>query len=242
MDLLIFQKGFNFSQDGPGNRLVYHLQGCQMRCPWCANPEGIAAAGGVKVAVSQVVDEVLRSRALFFDGGGVTLTGGEATLQMDAILELLAGLKEQNIHTALETNGLSARIPELFPLVDCWMIDCKHYDDDAHRAMLGHSNKAVLQNICRAAQAGKRPTVRIPLINGFNAGEREAAGFAGLFASLNLRDSIAVELLPYHDYGKAKYDKLGIPYTMTGKAFVPVEIREKMEDVFRGYGLSCIHT
>ena len=74
MELRIFQKGFNYSQDGPGNRLVYHLQGCNLHCPWCANPEGLAVQGGTAYPVEALAEEVLRSRAMFFDGGGVTLT------------------------------------------------------------------------------------------------------------------------------------------------------------------------
>jgi pyruvate formate lyase activating enzyme len=242
MNIRIFQKGFHFSQDGPGNRLVYHLQGCQMRCPWCSNPEGLAAAGGTEVAVADMIDEAVRSRVLYVDGGGVTLTGGEATLQMDAVLELLAGLKAQGIHTALETNGLSPRLPELIPLVDCWMIDCKHYDDPLHQAVLNQSNEPVIRNICRVARDGKTPDIRIPLINGFNAGEREAAGFAGWFASFELQNRIRIELLPYHDYGKIKYEKLGMDYTMTKDAFVPEDIQRRMEDVFQTYGFTCIRT
>ena len=65
MELRIFQKGFNFSQDGPGNRLVYHLQGCNLRCPWCSNPEGIPLEGGDCRSVDELVEEVMRSRAMF---------------------------------------------------------------------------------------------------------------------------------------------------------------------------------
>ena len=52
----IFQRGFNFSQDGPGNRLVYHLQGCNLRCPWCSNPEGLDLHGGTPAAVEELLD------------------------------------------------------------------------------------------------------------------------------------------------------------------------------------------
>ena len=64
----IFQKGFNYSQDGPGNRLVYHLQGCNLNCPWCANPEGLALHGGTEYTVAALVDEALSCKMMFFDG------------------------------------------------------------------------------------------------------------------------------------------------------------------------------
>ena len=75
--MLILQKGFNYSQDGPGNRLVYHLQGCNFRCKWCSNPESMGNANpeAKNYTVDELADEVKRSRMMFFDGGGVTFTG-----------------------------------------------------------------------------------------------------------------------------------------------------------------------
>ena len=94
MKLSIFQKGFNFSQDGPGNWLVYHLAGCSLCCPWCSNPEGKAHGGGKEVTVEEVAEEALRSQPMFFSGGGVTFTGGEATLQTEELILLLQKLQE----------------------------------------------------------------------------------------------------------------------------------------------------
>ena len=91
----VFQKGFNFSQDGPGNRLVYHLQGCNLHCPWCSNPEGLSKSGGTEYSISELMDEVRRSRLMFFSGGGVTLTGGEVTIQFDEVKEFLTQLKRE---------------------------------------------------------------------------------------------------------------------------------------------------
>ena len=86
--MYIFQKGFNFSQDGPGNRLVYHLQGCNMRCIWCSNPEGMESGKGKSYTGEELTRECVRSRMMFFGGGGVTFTGGEATLQHEELKEL----------------------------------------------------------------------------------------------------------------------------------------------------------
>jgi len=85
----IFNKGFNFGQDGPGNRLVYHLQGCNMRCIWCSNPEGMSGTGGREYSIQEIFDEIKRSKIMFFSGGGVTFTGGEATVQYAELLALL---------------------------------------------------------------------------------------------------------------------------------------------------------
>ena len=90
MTIEYFQKGFNYNQDGPGNRLVYHLAGCNMRCPWCSNPEGVAAGrpGNRREDVEKIAEAVIAAKPMFFDGGGLTLTGGEATVQFDAVKEV----------------------------------------------------------------------------------------------------------------------------------------------------------
>jgi pyruvate formate lyase activating enzyme len=241
MELYIFQKGFNFSQDGPGNRLVYHLQGCNLRCPWCTNPEGLAKTGGTACLIDDLLNEALRSRMIFIDGGGVTLTGGEVTLQLDAAKELLARLKQAQIHTAIETNGLSSRLPELFPVVDYLMMDCKHYDSDRHAAVTGHPCQSVFYNIRAAIIAGKTLALRIPLIGGFNASEVDARGFADLFDSLGVQNHATVELIRYHDYCRDKYQNLDMEYTMTDEAKVSDETFLVIQDLLqnRGYTLVC---
>lgn len=242
MELSIFQKGFNFSQDGPGNRLVYHLQGCNLRCPWCSNPEGLVCRGGTRVSVSELKEEVLRSLPMFFEHGGVTLTGGEVTLQLEGVKALLTELKQVGIHTAIETNGLSPRLKELLPLVDYLMIDCKHYDSERHRSVTGLANDSLFGNIHLAVTQNKAPAVRIPLIGGFNASAADAEQFARLFLRLGLRESGTVELLPYHEYGRDKYKALGMTYTMTEQAKVSPETVAEMTRVLRSHGLRVIRS
>ena len=240
--LYLFQKGFHYAQDGPGNRLIYHLQGCPLRCPWCSNPEGLSTAGGEGYAVSALADEVLRSRPMFFDGGGVTLTGGEVTMQADGALELLSLVREGGVSTCIETNAISARLPEFFPLVDHLIMDVKHHDPAVHRRVTGVSNERAIENLSLAVKAGKDPLVRIPLIGGFNATEEDAHAFADLFLAAGLAERGRVELLSYHEYGKGKYEKMGIPYTMGKEAFVSNDDYRKFSDVLRAAGIKIIKT
>lgn len=242
MKLRIFQKGFNYSQDGPGNRLVYHLQGCNLRCPWCSNPEGLASGGGTEHTAAELADYADSCRMMFFDGGGVTLTGGEVTMQFDAVRELLTLLKERGIHTAIETNGIHRRLPELYPLIDHLIMDCKHYDTEKHRTVTGVSNELTLRNIRAAIESGHSPALRIPLIGGFNADHEDAAGFAALFRELGLPGRGSVELLPYHEYGKEKYARLGMDYTMTDNARVTAEQLAYFTRILRDTGITVIRT
>ncbi len=238
----IFQKGFNYSQDGPGNRLVYHLQGCNLACPWCANPEGLAIYGGTEYPVTELVAEALRSRMMFFDGGGVTLTGGEVTMQLDEVKELLAELHSLGIHTCIETNGISSRLSELFPFLDYLIMDIKHYDTDIHKAVTGIGNEETIKNIKRALEQGKQLALRIPLIGGFNATCDDAKGFCVLFDFLGINENTTLELLPYHEYGKDKYKSLGMQYKMTRSAFVSKERLNEIKSIFSENGIKLIKT
>lgn len=238
----IFQRGFNFSQDGPGNRLVYHLQGCNLRCPWCSNPEGLDLHGGTPAAVEELLDEVRRSSLLFFDGGGVTLTGGEATLQLDEVLDFLTRLRAQGVSTCMETNGISPRLPELFPVLDLLILDVKHHDPEVHRQVTGLSNEGTFANLQKALDSGVPLALRIPLIGGFNASEEDARGFAELFGRLGVPGRATVELLPYHEFGRSKYEELGLPYPMTESAHVSREAVALFGEILSGAGIQMIHT
>ena len=238
----IFQKGFNFSQDGPGNRLVYHLQGCNLRCPWCSNPEGLALEGGDGSTIDELMAEVRRSSMMFFDGGGVTLTGGEVTLQFPAVKEFLTRLHEEGYNTCIETNGLAPQLPELFPVLDLLIMDIKHYDSQKHKDVTGLHNEQTVRNIEKALAANQPLALRIPLIGGFNASLEDARGFAELFGSLNLGDRATVELLTYHEYGKDKYANLGMAYTMDATARVSKDTLNQYSMILRAAGINIIHT
>lgn len=240
--LYLFQKGFHYNQDGPGNRLIYHLQGCNMRCPWCSNPEGLSFTGGDGYPVDALVDEVKRSRPMFFDGGGVTLTGGEVTGQADGALALLSRVHDMGVSTCIETNGTSPRLPAFFPHLDLLIMDVKHHDPEKHRLVTGASNEATLENLMLALKAEVKTLLRIPLIGGFNASEADAHAFAALFRRAKEYGDFAVELLSYHEYGRAKYEKLGIPYTMGKEAFVAKEAFGAFASILRDAGIKLITT
>lgn len=287
MNVKILFKGFNFSQDGPGNRLVYHLQGCNMHCPWCSNPESIPTDGCLMVKgdlidkycdfgaikdgfidrerckicpskscarlpasnlqlsfvetdVKDVIDEIKRCRPMFFDGGGVTFTGGEPTMQFDALKVLLSEVKKLDINTAVETNGSHQRLPELFPLIDFLILDCKHYDSRLHKKATGLGNETVLKNITDAAKTRSQLLIRIPLIGGFNASTKDAMSFAQLFKEF-CTPNCRFELLKYHEYGKDKWAQCGKDYTMKN-AQVSDEDFKSFANIFKTNGLELIRT
>lgn len=287
MELQVFQKGFNFSQDGPGNRLVYHLQGCNMACKWCANPEGLAAGGvlmqtGVPkdnacpfgairagrlaravcktceehpctkqpgsglqfscetLPIAEILRECISCKPMFFEGGGVTFTGGEALLQFAALQELLKQLRANGIHTAVESNAAHVRLPELFPLIDFLILDCKHHNSAQHKQATGIGNEQILQNIAAALQQREQLLVRIALIGGVNASKADAAAFAALFCAMPHKN-LQVEVLRYHEYGRDKWQQCGLAYTVQAAEVSPQQAAAFC-DMLRAAGLTVVST
>lgn len=290
MVIKVFQKGFNYSQDGTGNRMVLHLQGCNMHCPWCSNPEGIPLEGALmteaewldnsccpkgavkdgtldrrmcavcneKICVKsrrqkglrwscrdyeidKIAQECAAAKPMFFDGGGVTLTGGEISLQFKAVKELLGKLGEYGIHRAIECNGSHPQMEELVPLVEQWIMDVKHYDSTKHKSWIGASNRQTVQNMERISRIHPDMLIRVPLIPGFNDSREDAEGFARLFGDKLHGTNTRIEFLNYHEFGKVKWEQCGWEYPMVPGKIGP-GIREYFEEKCRAKGLRCVRT
>lgn len=232
----ILQKGFNYSQDGPGNRLVYHLQGCNFACKWCSNADSIPLENpkAKSCSVNEIFDEIMRSRMMFFDGGGVTFTGGEVCVQSDELLSLLKMLKENGIHTAIETNGSYSSLREVAEYVDYLIVDMKHYDDSEHMKWVGASNKSVKDNLEHFLSLGRQIHIRIPVINGVN---NDPCGFADYFKNFDTSNAV-FEFLAYHEYGKDKWQG---KYQIEN-GFVEPGTIHKFIEIFEKYGMKTVVT
>lgn len=234
--MLILQKGFNYSQDGPGNRLVYHLQGCNFRCKWCSNPESMN--GEDKNAKNYTVEELFleakRSRMMFFDGGGVTFTGGECTLQHEELTELLKKLQNEGINTAIETNASSPYLLKIAENVDYLIADFKHYDTDIHKKWIGVGNEAVKANLEKIFASGRQIHIRLPVIKNINDNPQ---GFVDYFKSFDTSSAV-FEFLSYHEFGKDKWTE---DYEIED-GFVSDETIEKFIKLFTQNGMKVTKT
>ena len=148
-----------------------------------------------------VVKEIERSRMMFFDGGGVTFTGGEPTLQPDDLIYVLQKAQELGVNTAIENNGSSPRLCEISDYVDYMIIDIKQPDDAIHKRYVGHSNKMTVENLIKLSHKRNQLHVRIPLINHVNT---DPEPFAELFKKMDMTNTV-VEILAYHEFGKCKW-------------------------------------
>ena len=238
--LYVFRKGFNYSQDGPGNRLIYHLKGCNLKCPWCSNPEGMRREPDDQpTPVSDLVAEAVSCIPMFFDGGGVTLTGGEVCMQSEAATSFLRQLKENGIHTAVETNASLPGFRDLLPFTDYLMVDWKQTDPERAEKVIGAGTEPIRGNFLYALSGGYTLHVRIPLIHGFNDGKVDRDATVAFFASLP--GTFDVEILPYHEYGKEKWQKLGRDYTVRD-GFVSSETLNAFRFALENAGIRVIKT
>jgi pyruvate formate lyase activating enzyme len=145
------------SVDGPGNRTIIFLQGCSFRCAYCHNPETIALGSVLSTdevslrSPEDVVQEVLKYR-LFISG--VTISGGECTLQPEFLLALVKLLKKEDFNVLIDTNGDfdQAYYERIKPWADGFMLDIKSVNPEAHRELTGEDNQQVLENLRRMAQ------------------------------------------------------------------------------------------
>lgn len=168
---------------------------------------------GTTMTAEQAVAEILQDRAFYASsGGGVTLSGGEPLLQLDFSCAVLAGCREQGIHTAIETaaNFPWSRLAAILPYVDLVMMDIKHMDARRHQACTGVSNRRILANAAQLGRQSQPLIVRTPVIPGVNDREEDIAAIAAFAATLpNL---LYYELLPYHPMAESKYRSLGQLY------------------------------
>ena len=242
--IYIFQKGFNYSQDGPGNRLVYHLSGCNLKCPWCSNPEGLEIAeNSIELTIEDIVKEATSCKMMFFDGGGVTLTGGEITCQKASVFTLLNQLRKVNIHTCIETNASLKGCEEIFEAVDYMIADFKSPHPQKLKEVTGADINIIKENLLFRAKTGKPLLIRIPLINGFNNGKENAARFAKFFKELeeSSNNNLFFEILTYHEYGKEKYEKNGKEYKVENGFVAETDVKILAEEIKKN-NLKIIHT
>ncbi|MDD4871040.1 MAG: glycyl-radical enzyme activating protein [Kiritimatiellae bacterium] len=170
---------------------------------------------GQNLPVERIIDQARHYKDIFGDKGGVTFGGGEATFQMDELLEALKGLKDSGIHTTIETNASSPKFDSLFGLTDLLICDLKCISAHSHKEFTGSDNKLVLDNLRQAAQKQLKLIIRIALIHGFNNNDQEMAAMTDFLAELRrYRRDLQVDILRQHHLGEPKYIALGIPYPL----------------------------
>ncbi|WP_281883579.1 pyruvate formate-lyase-activating protein [Paenibacillus sp. YYML68] len=218
--------------DGPGIRFVLFMQGCALQCQFCHNPDTWDPNRGRSVTVEEVLNDIEPYLEYYRrSGGGITVTGGEPTLQTSFVAELFAACKRKwGLHTTLDSSGYCQpdHMEELMSVTDLVLLDLKQMDESKHQALTGQSNDRILR-FARWLSERRQPVwIRHVLIPGITDDMNDLCALGRMIGEL--RSVEKVELLPYHRMGVYKWQQLGKEYPLEG---IPSPDERKMERACR---------
>lgn len=204
--------------DGPGIRYIIFFQGCHLQCKYCQNRDTWDTTQGTLYTVNDLVTKILRYKNYFLSsGGGVTVSGGEPLLQADFIIELFKELKKHNISTAIDTSGIikiNDKIKELINLTDLFLLDIKCINDEICKDLTGVSNKLELEFAKYLSDNNKDIWIRQVLVPGYTDNTNDLYDLKQFLDTLKTVKRI--DILPYHDLGKFKWENLNLKYPLEG--------------------------
>ncbi|MBF4561820.1 pyruvate formate lyase-activating protein [Microbacterium sp. VKM Ac-2870] len=231
--------------DGPGTRLTTFLSGCPLQCLYCHNPDTLAMKDGQPVTSDELLARIARYTAVFHaTGGGITLSGGEVLMQPAFAARILRGAKELGIHTAIDTSGYlgAAASDAMLDDVDLVLLDVKSGDPDTYRTVTGRELEPTLTFGRRLAARAEGPEVwiRYVLVPGLTDDVDNVEAVAVYAASLNeVRPGTVtrVEVLPFHQMGRDKWDALGRDYQLADTEPPSVDLVDRVRAQFRAHDL-----
>jgi len=234
--------------DGDGIRTTVFFKGCNLRCPWCHNPEnlnthpsvlryqstGKTETLGRLVSAEDILTELLEDKTFYDESnGGVTFSGGEAMLQVFEIIPLARFLKECGVSVLVDTAGCVtyASFQKLNPFVSGYLFDFKTADKDKYRE-IGGNLELVIENIRRLRRDGMTVFIRIPLIPNFNTSPSSIRAICELLCDIGIQH---VDLLPFHRLGSAKYEAMGLEYSYKMQEPLSKEELSEIEAIYKTY-------
>ena len=198
--------------DGPGVRFVLFMQGCNLRCGCCHNPETWELSGGDEYGAEEILNKVLRYRTYFGDKGGITLSGGEPLLQPEFAKELFILCHENGINTCLDTSGsvLSDKIKELLRHTDRVLLDIKYTNNEMYEKYVGCSIEKPLEFLAYLDENNIPTTIRQVIIPTLNDNEENIKLLSEIIKKHPCVDK--TELLPFKKLCTVKYEKQGLDF------------------------------
>lgn len=229
--------------DGPGIRFVLFLSGCSLRCRYCHNPDASYVHRGRTRSEADVLEEIARYRDfLLAAGGGVTLSGGDPLFQPDFTGAVLKGCRKMGLHTCLDTSGhLGANADEdMLAHTDLVLLDIKAWNPESYKALTGGELRPSLEFAERLAALRKPVWLRYVLVPGLTDGMEDIAELSRYAAHLGNVER--VDVLPFHQMGRFKWDKLNLDYTLKDVPEPSAELTEQVRGIFRREGFpDCVH-
>lgn len=228
--------------DGPGTRLTVFLAGCPLRCLYCHNPDTYFTNKGEPVLLADLLKRLRRYRGVFrATGGGLTLSGGEPLFQPAFAGRVLRAAKEMGVHTALDTSGFLGRnaSDELLDDVDLVLLDIKSGDPETYTRTTGRELQPTLDFSRRLAERGNRMWIRFVLVPGLTDSVENVERIAAHVATLG--EAVErVEVLPFHQMGRDKWDSLGLDYELKDTDPPSPDLIGRVKSQFEAHGLNTL--
>lgn len=230
--------------DGPGLRYVVFFQGCQFKCRYCHNRDTWNLNGGFEKSLDEMLKEI-KSYLFFYkpNKGGVTASGGEATLQMEFVTNLFSEAKKLNLTTCLDTNGCISRydqkLESLLSVTDLVMLDIKHMNEQDHLKLTKVTNKYTLEFAKYLAQKKIHMWIRYVVVPNWSD-QDENVHALGKFITENIKEYVDyVDILPYHELGKHKWKEYQDHYDLDDVKPPTAEKLTYIRNILKNeYGLS----
>jgi len=227
--------------DGPGIRLVAWTTACMFRCKFCHNPDTWTLSNGIPVPLHRAIEEVQKyANGLTRMHGGFTLSGGEPLMQDRFAARLFAAVKKMGVHTAIETNGIyGGRLSdEELRTIDLVILDMKGFTAGQHKRVTGLANNEDVIAFGRRLSALKRPMwLRYVLVPGLTDVVEEMEAIAHFAVSLGVVER--VEVLPFHQMGRYKWERLALNYELRDTQPPTVEEVARAVAIFQSVGLNA---
>ncbi|MBS7576668.1 MULTISPECIES: pyruvate formate-lyase-activating protein [unclassified Enterococcus] len=214
------------SVDGPGIRFIFFMQGCKMRCKFCHNPDTWAMKNdnATERTVDDCLEEALKYRSFWGKKGGITVSGGEALLQVDFVTALFRKAKSLGVHTTLDTcakpyaddptSEIDQKIAELMKYTDLVLLDIKEINSLRHKELTGHTNENILAFAEYLASINKAVWIRHVLVPGETDFDEDLIALGEYVKTLG--NVLKFEVLPYHTMGEYKWKEMGWKYPLEG--------------------------
>lgn len=212
--------------DGPGVRFVVFLQGCNLRCGCCHNPDTWEISGGSEYSPQQIVEKAIRFKEYFGKEGGITISGGEPLLQADFIREVFVLCHEAGINTCLDTSGsiLNDKVKALLAETDRVLLDIKYTSEKDYHAYVGCSMETPLKFLAYLNEQKIPVTIRQVIIPTLNDHAENILALKRIVEAHSCVDK--TELLPFRKICQVKYDKMGLKFPF---GHLPEPTRDSMK-------------
>lgn len=198
--------------DGPGVRFVVFLQGCNLRCGCCHNPDTWDVDGGEIITSEEIIEKAIRFKEYFGAEGGITVSGGEPLMQSEFVYDIFLSAHEEGINTCLDTSGsiMNESVEKLLAVTDRVLLDIKYTDDEKYRKYVGCSLEKPLMFLEYLNEHNIPVTLRQVIIPLLNDNKESITELKKIIKNNKCIDK--VELLPFKKICQIKYDKMGIPF------------------------------